>query len=246
LGFAHMPWFKPLCSSCNSAKGNRLTYSDVQALIAKEAEGVTVASFQIKALWDASKNGIDSDESALKLSKLLRINQHYYLFLLKELYDLGQPEFLLTLLKPELAAEKIEFVGLDPANYSFKEIKRTSKADTYAKSKAARMVRIAFDSLDDYASKEKRNIHSIPAELEESLRKDVVTNLKSEAGAEQIQDRKMSKALLTALRADLGPEERAALAEAALSSYCPAASFENTTRSLRAYVDGIGKFLAAD
>lgn len=245
LGFAHTPWFKPLCSSCNSSKGNRLTQADVQALIARESAGSRVASFQIKALWDATKHRIDSDTAATKLSKLLRINQHYFLLLLKELYDLGHPEILLTLLNPELAEEKIEFIGLDPLNFSFTEIRRTKRADTYSKSKAARMIRIAFDSLDDYASKEKRNIHEVSPDIERALRSAVLEAAKAEIAVESKKDTELASSLFSALRSDLGPEERAALVEKALNgSYKPEASFNNKRTALIAYADGIGRSLS--
>ncbi len=245
LGFAHMPWFKPLCSSCNSSKGNRLTYADVKALIVKEDSGTRVASFQIKALWDGGKQKVDSDTSATNLSKLLRINQHYFLLLLKELYDLGHPEILLTLLSPELAEEKIKFMGINPLDFSFKKIHRTRRADTYSKSKAARMIRIAFDSLDDYASKEKRNIHEVPAEIESPLRLKVLEAVKTEAKKASKKDASLAKALFKALRNDLGPEERAALVEKVLNgSYKPEGNFAGTRTTLRTYCDGVGSFLA--
>lgn len=245
LGFAHAPWFKPLCSSCNSSKGNRLTHADVQALIMREVEGARVASFQIMALWDAAKQRVDSDTAATKLSKLLRINQHYYLLLLKEIYDLGHPEILLTLLNPELAEEKIEFVGLNPLNFSFTEIRRTKRADTYSKSKAARMIRIAFDSLDDYASKEKRNIHEVSPSVEEALRLNVIATAKKEIKTESKKDANLATALFNALRNDLGPEERAALVEKSLDGiYKPASDFNGTRTALKAYADGIGQSLS--
>jgi hypothetical protein len=247
LGFAHMPWFKPLCLSCNSSKGNRLTHLDVKALVAREKSGERVVSLQIQALWDACKNRVDSDATATKLSKLLRINQHYYLLLLKELYDTKHPEVLLPLLGVELAEEKVEFEGLDTTNYTFKSIKRTRRADTYSQSKAARMVRIAFDSLDDYSSKEKRNIHEVSPEIEQPLRLAVHEAVKLELSAEIKSDALMGAKLFAALRNNLGAEERAALAEKVFDKkYKPANSFSESRVAIKQYVDGIGIFLASN
>lgn len=245
LGFAHMPWFKALCQSCNSSKGNRLSLADVQSLMAREDTGSNVASFQIRTLWDSCKKKIKTDAEALALSKLLRINQHYYLLLLKEIYDAGHPEVLLLLLNPELAEEKIVFLGSDFSRFTFAEIVREKRADTYSKSKAARMIRIAFDSLDDYASKEKRNIHEVPSELEKSLRHKVLDMMTLEEKSESNNDKKLSKELIKALRSTLGPEERAALLEKVLNGrYKPQGSFAHFRQALASYVDGIGEYLA--
>lgn len=247
LGFRHMPWFKPLCSSCNSSKGNRLSLSDVKSLIEREKNGAPVVSFQIKSLWDTLKKKVNSDAEALKLSKLLRINQHYYLLLLKEIYDLGYPEFLLMLLSPELAEEKIEFIGLNPGNFTFKELKRSRRADTYSASKAARMIRIAFDSLDDYASKEKRNIHAVPIEIEAPIRTAVLDAIKKDAALEGMHDRKLGQVLYSALNEKLGPEERAALVEKTLDhKYKPKNVFTASNLALRKYVDSVGTYLATN
>jgi Alw26I/Eco31I/Esp3I family type II restriction endonuclease len=245
LGFAHTPWFKPLCSSCNSSKGNRLSHADVLALIAREETGSHVASFQVKALWDALKHKVSNDSEATKLSKLLRINQHYFLLLLSEIYDSGHPEMLLTLLSPELAEEKIEFVDLNPLDFSFKEIRRSKRGDTYSRSKAARMIRIAFDSLDDYASKEKRNIQAVPGEVETSLREAVTEALKTEASTEGQSDTELRRELFRALRSDLGPEERAALIEKLFNGkYKAEEDFAETREALRLYAEGVGAKLA--
>lgn len=247
LGFMHMPWFKPLCSSCNSSKGNRLSQSDVIALSEREKSGAAVASFQIRALWNACKQKVNSDADALKLSKLLRINQHYYLLLLKEIYDIGHPEFLLLLLSPELAEEKVEFIGLNSTDFTFKELRRSRRADTYSASKASRMVRIAFDSLDDYAAKEKRNIHEVPAEIEESLRSGVLDAVRQDALHEGTSDRKLSKNLFRTLRTKLGPEERASLVEKTLDHpYKPKSKFTASMLALQRYVDAVGTYLGAN
>ncbi len=247
LGFAHSPWFKPLCSSCNSSKGNRLNLNDVKTLIEEEQAGATVASFQIKELWDKCKNKVTSDEDAGKLSKLLRVNQHYFLLLLKEIYDLGRPELLLMFLHPELAEEKIEFGGLNGSDFSFERIIRIHRADTYSKSKAARMIRIAYDSLDDYASKEKRNIHEVPEEIELSARKEVIDTALAISKSESEEDQQLGENMFKALRNELGPEERAALLEKLFNgSYKPKTDISKFVDAVRTYTNLIGTFLASE
>jgi len=247
LGFAHMPWFRALCPTCNSSKGNRLSARDVKALVEREKTGIRVVSFQIKTLWDQLKYQIKTDEQASKLSKLLRINQHYYLLLLKEIYDIGHPEILLILIHPELAEEKIEFSSLDTSNFTFKTLKRTLRADTYSKSKAARMIRIAFDSLDDYASKGKRNIHEIPESLELPLREKLLAITNNQIKSGNKEDNRLGRNIYKALRSALGPEERAALIEKYLNgTYKPTSIFLVLRDALMEYLDAVGSYLAGN
>lgn len=245
LGFAHLPWFRPLCSSCNSSKGNRLSLSDVRSLITKESSGLRVASFQIESLWNKCKTEVDSNKKAVDLSKLLRINQHYYLFLLKEILDLGHPEVLLNLLTPGLAEDKIMFIGLNQSDLTFQEIQRVKRASTYSKSKAARMIRIAFDSLVDYAKKEKRNIHDFPKEFEYPLRMKVIEAVKTEIDKESIEDKQLGSQLNEALTSPLGPEERAALIEDIFTDhYRTKSDFPDLQKKMRTYVNSLGLFLS--
>lgn len=179
LGFKHSPKFRPLCGSCNSTKGNRLTLRDTKELVEDEKSGDSVVSFQIKQLWDLCKNGVETEDDAKRLCNLLRINQHYYLRVLKEIFDLGYPDLLLERLHPEYAREKISIVGLNASNFEYKEIQKTKRADSYSNSKACRAIRISFEALDDYSEKAKRNIHEIPAEIIADSHKKLLNSLPS-------------------------------------------------------------------
>jgi Alw26I/Eco31I/Esp3I family type II restriction endonuclease len=247
LGFAHLPWFKAVCSPCNSSKGNRLTASDVAVLIEKEKQGVQVISFQTKQLWDKCKNNVKNDEDANKLSKLMRINQHYFLLVLKDIYDLGRPEILLSLLHPELAEESISFEDLDPGNLTYSRVIREKRADTYSKSKAARMVRIAFDALDDYGSKEKRNIHDVPDELVRDLRANLYEAIDTTVSNEDKSDANIGEELNAHLKNGLGAEERAALIEKIMNGgFNLKSDFKPFLLALQAYTSGIGDYLASN
>ena len=247
LVFSHLPWFKAVCSSCNSSKGNRLSSPDVAALIGKEKQGAQVVSFQTRRLWDECKNKVKNDEDANKLSKLMRINQHYYLLVLKEIYDLGHPEILLSLLNPELAEENISFKDLDSGSLTYSSIVREKRADTYSRSKAARMVRIAFDALDDYGSKEKRNIHEVPDELESKLREELFKVIGTVVSNENKSDTNQGAELYTHLKSGLGAEERAALIEKIMNGgFNFESDFQPFTSALQTYTDGIGDYLASN
>lgn len=170
LGFVHSPHFNAVCLACNSSKNNRMSYADVAALNALEEEAEVVASWHVQALWDRCKAKVNSDDDALILSRLMRVNQHHYLILLSEIREGGLADTLLQLLSPEFAEQRTRFVGLDPLTLQYERIERTPRQDTYARSHAARMVRIAFQALDDYAAKTKRNLQLVDDALLEEPR----------------------------------------------------------------------------
>ena len=51
LGFCHRPEFQLLCKPCNSAKNNRMYYSDVAHLIEVEESGTIVATWYANPIW---------------------------------------------------------------------------------------------------------------------------------------------------------------------------------------------------
>lgn len=168
LGFAHSPHFAPLCRSCNSAKNNRMSLRDVRYLRDKEDEGASVASWQINALWRRLGEVISSESDALLLSKLLRIQQHHYLMLLHRVWSAGLPDLLLDFLHPEYAYQRISLVGFNPASLTFSSARTQLRQDGYATSRAARMMRIAFDALRAYGAKVHRNVQVVDASLVEA------------------------------------------------------------------------------
>jgi len=165
LGFQHMPVFDAVCASCNSAKNNRMSHADVARLVQLEAAGLPVASWHAVPLWAASHPRVTNDASALRLSKLMNVNQHEFLRLLVRVRVAGAPDALLQFLSPGFAEERVEFVGLDRLTLRYDRIDRRPRQRTYALGKASRLIRIAFEALDEYARKPKRNIAIVPAEL---------------------------------------------------------------------------------
>ena len=165
LGFRHMPYFEAVCGSCNSAKNNRMSFDDVDALRRLDSEVDRVVSWHAASLWKRSKDRVDDRESALRLSKLLNVNQHEFLRLLLRARAAGVPDALMQFLSPGYSENRAEFVGLNPETLRYERIERTRRQPTYALSKATRLVRIAFEALDDYALKEKRNVQAVPGDL---------------------------------------------------------------------------------
>jgi Alw26I/Eco31I/Esp3I family type II restriction endonuclease len=240
LGFTHRPRFQPMCGSCNSSKGNRLSFRDVKELIHDESLGEIVISRQIRSLWNLTKNKIKTNEDANKLSKLLRINQHYYLILLEEVYKLGYPDLLLSFLNPELADEKIEFEGLNGTNFQYKKMNKSKRQDTYSESKACRMIRIAFDALDDYASKNKRNIHLIPEGILLPLHESAIQTLPDNKTKDTLRYK-----FLEILISPKDGEERSALLQSLFNGTYPKPNEpKKFYEAVQIYNDKIGEYLS--
>lgn len=173
LGFVHRPEFQLLCRTCNSAKNNRMPVRDVLHLLAAEGRGERVASWYCKALWDRRKRSVVDDETALRLSKLLRDNRHTLMRVLERIEDAGHLTFLATFLGLDCAKYDVEFVNLRVENHltRFDEEVHSARTTKYAVEQQARRLRVAFDALRDYVGKENRNAFVISNDrIEEAIR----------------------------------------------------------------------------
>ena len=173
LGFVHRPEFQLLCRMCNSAKNNRMSVRDVRHLMAAEGRGEQVASWYCKALWDRRKVSVVDEETALRLSKLLRDNLHTLMRVLERIADSGHFTFLATFLGLDCAKHGVEFVNLRVEDHltRFDKMVHSARMTKYAVEQQARRLRVAFDALRDYFGKENRNAFVISNdEIEQSIR----------------------------------------------------------------------------
>ena len=160
LGFSHRPEFQLLCKPCNSAKNNRMYYSDVQHLISVEEGGSTVTTWYAAPIWQRCKQKVYDKESALKLSRIMRDNRNIAMMLLADFVKHDEFLFLLTLLNLNYADYDYE---IDPTtlnvNNQIVTVEFISKPSTlrYVNIQKIRKIRVAFSSLIDYANKENRN-----------------------------------------------------------------------------------------
>jgi len=164
LGFTHRPEFQLLCKSCNSAKNNRMSLREVVHLREVEKSGNSVISWHSQPLWNLRKADVVNDETALRLSKMLRDNRHTLMSILQKISDAGYFTFLATFLELEYAEYDIkEFVNLRVENHitRFDRIERSPRGAKYAEEQKVRRCRIAFESLRDYFRKESRNAYVI-------------------------------------------------------------------------------------
>lgn len=167
LGFCHRPEFQLLCSSCNSAKNNRLYFSDVQHLIATESAGETVTTWYATSVWNLCKNRVTDAETALRLYRIMRDNRNVALMLLSEFMTSGECLFLLSLLNLQYADYQYQIVPhSQKINNHIVTVDFTYENSSlrYVAIQKRRKIRIAFEALSDYATKDNRNgfIYSTP------------------------------------------------------------------------------------
>lgn len=177
IGFKHMPLFQPLCKSCNSGRNRYWSPADIEKLIQYEDEGHEVASRHIQQLWNSCKHDVDTEKDARILSNQLRANQHHYLLGLEEIRQQGYYDVLMCFLHPEHSKHTYSFEGLNPATIEYDRLVEEDRAETFADSRGARMVRIAMDSLPDYASKTNRDVSEISTAETEQAWTEVVSSL---------------------------------------------------------------------
>ena len=158
LGFTHRPKFNPLCKSCNSSKNNRMSYSDIKQLINDENKGEKVISWHTEYLWKNLKNEVKNDKDAFNLSKILREHMDNVLKILAIISTNNHKEFLCNFLNPEYSFYDYKFNNFNPLKLDELEIIKTPLSSKNRKKNAQRYIRISFESLDDYASKENRKL----------------------------------------------------------------------------------------
>jgi len=160
LGFCHRPEFQLLCKPCNSAKNNRMYYSDVLHLIDVENNGEVVATWYANPIWQRCKGKVSDKESALRLSRVMRDNRNIAMMLLADFIDRGEFLFLLSLLNLEYADYEYEIIpGSTQIQNQIVTVDFSRKASTlrYVSIQKTRKIRVAFSSLTEYARKENRN-----------------------------------------------------------------------------------------
>ena len=158
LGFTHGPKFNPLCNSCNSGKNNRMNYDDIKCLIEDEKKGSKIISWHSKEVWDNLKNKIKNESDALKLSKIMREHLHNILFLFALIYSEGYQGFLKSFLNPSYSFVDYKFKDFHPLKLNELKILKKPLDNKNKKKNAERYLRISFESLEQYASKENRRV----------------------------------------------------------------------------------------
>lgn len=157
LGFCHRPKFHPLTKEENSAKNNRMSFDDVQVLIADEENGEQVISWHSKYLWDSLKSKVKNDLDALKLSKLMRKNLHSILTIFAKIYEQDFRGFLMQFLNLDYSNYDYKFPDFQPDG-TYTQIVATEKKGKNQENNKKRYIRIAFESLEGYKNKDNRRV----------------------------------------------------------------------------------------
>ena len=171
LGFSHSTNFAPLCQACNSAKNNRFTKSDIDALLVLEKSGKTVISWHSKVIWDTLKNKVKTDDDAKKVSVVMGQCHHNILKLFAKIYAATNKEYLMRFLHPEYAYYDYRFENFDPLHLEKLVIKRKELDNANKRKSADRYVRIAFESLKEFSDKRNRKTILVVDQYEPTIQK---------------------------------------------------------------------------
>lgn len=162
LGFTHRPEFRLLSKAANSAKNNRMSLRDVEHLRERERAGEQVVSWYAQPVWDLLKHRVTNDETALRLSKIMRDNQRQAIGFLAALRLKGHATFLASLLELNHADFDVDFEDLRIENFVTRcELTMSPRGTKYAAEQKARRLRVGFEALAKYASKKNRHFKAI-------------------------------------------------------------------------------------
>jgi hypothetical protein len=148
-----------------------MTHGDAKHLIATEQAGIEIISWHSKALWDLKKDAVKDEETALRLSKLLRDNGHTFMHLFKEIAKHGHYTFLAKYLNLNYADFDVEFTNLTikDSKTHFDNLIKKKRETKYAAEQKARRFRIAFSSLFEYFMKPTRNAYVVTSDEIDSI-----------------------------------------------------------------------------
>jgi hypothetical protein len=191
-------------------------------------------------LWDLRKTSVVDNETALRLSKLLRDNRHTLMYFLERLFEAGHLAFLTTLLELGRADFEVDFenVHADNGLVKFEKELRTKRVTKYANEQKVRRCRIAFGELQTYFAKENRNAFVIRVDSAESAFSDAAALLAGESEQCRILNEDIGNAL-----ADKKTAEQRLLELLPRIAAVPIAEAVAAQKRLQAAMDAVGEAL---
>lgn len=248
LGFSHRPVFQPLCTPCNSAKNNRMYYSDVQKLIAAEQDEEDIASWYCAPVWNRLKDLVETPDDAVKLSRVLRDNRHNAMMLLERLMLDGHLVFLTTFLNLLYANYEYDISDwwMDDKSTVYVNFSVRPSTLEYSRIKKARRIRVAFQALSTYAQKENRNGLLVEFAGANALYAEIERAASAFESPHYYQD--LNEALAEELSEDFSDAE--ALKNIADGLPCSDVfegdrQYQAAKHAIDTYMDGVGKRLAS-
>ena len=248
LGFSHRLVFQPLCTPCNSAKNNRMYYSDVQKLIAAEQDEEDIASWYCAPVWNRLKDLVETPDDAVKLSRVLRDNRHNAMTLLERLMLDGHLVFLTTFLNLLYANYEYDISDwwMDDKSTVYVNFSVRPSTLEYSRIKKARRIRVAFQALSTYAQKENRNGLLVEFAGANALYAEIERAASAFESPHYYQD--LNEALAEELSEDFSDAE--ALKNIADGLPCSDVfegdrQYQAAKHAIDTYMDGVGKRLAS-
>jgi Alw26I/Eco31I/Esp3I family type II restriction endonuclease len=169
LGFCHSRHFTPLCKSCNSAKNNRFTKSDVDKLIQLEKAGAQVVSWHSKYIWDIVKNRIHNDAEAKLASSIMAKCHQNILNILALIHKKTGEQFLMRYLHPEYSMMDYRFEDFDLKHLERMVVIANPLDSKNKRKNQERYVRVAFERLEEFLAKDNRKNYFLLNETSQEL-----------------------------------------------------------------------------
>ena len=174
LGFVHdSRYLRPLSTSENSAKRDRLTTKDIETIISiHERTKIYPMSWYSKYIWEFIKENFKNSALTMEdFSNSLKQNLIDFMYVLKKIKDLGEvgENFIYKILiEPKIKYFKYNYEFDESGNIVNQTKRNITKA---ADGEIERFIRISFESIDDFDEKENRNKKpNLTKEVEELLK----------------------------------------------------------------------------
>jgi hypothetical protein len=154
--------------------------SDVKTLQLMEKHGEAVVSWYCNTLWCMLKEKVTTEETSLRLCKILRDNRHTAMCYLHRIAADGHLFFLTRLLRLNYADCEPTFVNLRIDNHmtAFDKVTLAERTTIYTVEQKARRIRVAMSALHDYVRKSRRNALLISTRETEHLMQQVIDTLR--------------------------------------------------------------------
>lgn len=183
LGFKHDPlMLQKMKQGDNSSKRDNLRKEDIEMLIGIEQKyrNFIVVSWFAERIWRFIKGVYSGTDNLDELRNSLKSNLRYFMFIVREIKHCakknGKNFLIKNLLKPKF--KYFEY------SYKFNEygeitLRKKRKANDLARKEIDRYIRIAFDSVEDFYSKENRKTETIFYESEKQKVKKLINEIES-------------------------------------------------------------------
>jgi hypothetical protein len=150
-------------------------------------------------LWDLKKSDVDTEEKALRISKILRDNQRIAMRCLCKIYEEGSLAFLAYLLELRHAERNVEFINLREKRFltEYDKMVFTKRNTKYTVEQKARRLRIGFDALRSYRKKDNRHTFKVNETSINHSIKDLISYISTVDNGFQRLEGEMTQVLLT-------------------------------------------------